>query len=160
MCRFGGRRIIPALAGNTEEPAPPSDGDKDHPRSRGEYGCSTLMGNHPRGSSPLSRGIQARPVELPRTLGIIPALAGNTLVGDFIRFMNARIIPALAGNTFPGLPGSGLSGDHPRSRGEYARGLELLHKGGGSSPLSRGIRRLPWAMSFMEGIIPALAGNT
>ena len=50
--------------------------------------------------------------------------------------------------------------DHPRSRGEY-RGDRLLSGcGGGSSPLSRGIRWISYERTGRARIIPALAGNT
>ena len=52
-------RIIPALAGNTKGFLSSRREDKDHPRSRGEYGF-------------LGRWRRVR-------RGIIPALAGNTL---------------------------------------------------------------------------------
>ena len=73
-------RIIPALAGNTTvgghfEPTP-----KDHPRSRGEYGWGFRDLPEIPGSSPLSRGIQAASESELAERGIIPALAGNTLV--------------------------------------------------------------------------------
>ena len=71
------------------------------------------------GSSPLSRGI---PLE------------------SLFRVFAFRIIPALAGNTDGKTPSPPLSGDHPRSRGEY------------------------WIAPPMcttdTWIIPALAGNT
>ena len=132
-------RIIPALAGNTLARAARSALRSDHPRSRGEYdrgGRDTSSGP---GSSPLSRGILNDLVVLDDQHGIIPALAGNTKPGTW-----------------------GMLGiwDHPRSRGEYDRGVgfELLE--GGSSPLSRGIL-LPCRMQCGRGrIIPALAGNT
>ena len=131
--------IIPALAGNTlcRRPRPPRSGD--HPRSRGEYWVQSVGMSSCRGSSPLSRGI------------LDPHPAGGLRVG---------IIPALAGNTrkFPG--GSSRSGDHPRSRGEYAAVLKYLASAVGSSPLSRGIPRLFWNITQQVRIIPALAGNT
>ena len=133
------RGIIPALAGNTTAGSTPTLWHWDHPRSRGEYRvgelCAGYGGDHPRsrgeyfgggathpttwGSSPLSRGIRwGHPWGL-LSLGIIPALAGNT----------DRRRPTGPGWT-----------DHPRSRGEYLlRGFQAV-AGGGSSPLSRGIR--------------------
>ena len=53
-------RIIPALAGNTATAPSPATTRRDHPRSRGEY---SVVGMNPLAAS-----------------GIIPALAGNTLV--------------------------------------------------------------------------------
>ena len=112
---------------------------QDHPRSRGEYLLWFGVSGPPRGSSPLSRGIQGRAVgHVPRA-GIIPALAGNTCGGI---------------SSWPAEP------DHPRSRGEYPDGRTFELKFRGSSPLSRGIRGVSEYMMANMGIIPALAGNT
>ena len=97
-----GRGIIPALAGNTAFQLFEGRGERDHPRSRGEYAASVAVTGAPRGSSPLSRGIPPFPYEASCPKGIIPALAGNT----------------------PGYGSSiGSYRDHPRSRGEYASTL-------------------------------------
>ena len=50
--------------------------------------------------------------------------------------------------------------DHPRSRGEYARGAGVGSPGSGSSPLSRGILAGVVGEGDAQRIIPALAGNT
>ena len=93
-----GRRIIPALAGNTRGFYRLTQRGWDHPRSRGEYQGKTPSWRGFYGSSPLSRGILAWPA---------PCRGGR------------RIIPALAGNTAGDDHGSTPSRDHPRSRGEY-----------------------------------------
>ncbi len=136
-CRHQG--IIPALAGNTLYQGSSGPYPADHPRSRGEYllvaePCTTLVG-----SSPLSRGILLGAVTKDPPEGIIPALAGNT-AGARSSCQGAR--------------------DHPRSRGEYRAGGEVLSLVFGSSPLSRGIRGAPRRRRLRRGIIPALAGNT
>ena len=51
-------------------------------------------------------------------------------------------------------------GDHPRSRGEYEGREKSVIAGVGSSPLSRGIPRVPQIAAGRVRIIPALAGNT
>ena len=51
-------------------------------------------------------------------------------------------------------------GDHPRSRGEYSSSRSKVPYGAGSSPLSRGILFVDLANGNVDGIIPALAGNT
>ena len=132
-------RIIPALAGNTNPGRGAQTPPRDHPRSRGEYLAFLGEDSLPRGSSPLSRGIQMRVVE---------------------RAERDRIIPALAGNT-PSKPGTTEStADHPRSRGEYCI-EDFIHNGRkGSSPLSRGIPPQPKGRNEALRIIPALAGNT
>ena len=72
-------RIIPALVGKTPTKlaAPPSA--QDHPRSRGEYYGLGFSTRSPEGSSPLSRGIRRQQWRGGQSVGIIPALAGNTL---------------------------------------------------------------------------------
>ena len=91
------------------------------------------------GSSPLSRGIPApRPIHWPGG-GIIPALAGNTMVWAVSH---------------------GHETDHPRSRGEYGMRSHRTRPREGSSPLSRGILDFANEWSPYNGIIPALAGNT
>ena len=131
--------IIPALAGNTTNAGANAPARWDHPRSRGEYIRGCLQYAVPSGSSPLSRGIPQTPERTPQQGGIIPALAGNT-----------------TRNTAPVMRRT----DHPRSRGEYQETTNETTVPNGSSPLSRGIRRL-WRRHYaIGGIIPALAGNT
>ena len=112
-------RIIPALAGNTNLSDLFMNVWRDHPRSRGEYSSCVYYYIPLLGSSPLSRGIPEayRP-----------------------RLNRVRIIPALAGNTVDHVFVLSWPPDHPRSRGEYALFREHYANGGGSSPLSRGIR--------------------
>ena len=50
--------------------------------------------------------------------------------------------------------------DHPRSRGEYFIPEPISFAESGSSPLSRGIQCCAVDPEGVEGIIPALAGNT
>ena len=133
------RRIIPALAGNTHRVGEPTHEMADHPRSRGEYEVTQAVTLCSAGSSPLSRGIPARPAAPPQPYGIIPALAGNTSAPE-------SLSPSLS--------------DHPRSRGEYSGGRGPRVAAGGSSPLSRGILGRSRAAGRSRRIIPALAGNT
>ena len=74
--------------------------------------------------------------------------------------MTIGIIPALAGNTSPSSPPPSWAEDHPRSRGEYRAMMVFPSLVWGSSPLSRGIRERCCHRSRGGGIIPALAGNT
>ena len=133
------RRIIPALAGNTTPCQSVEATPSDHPRSRGEYCTCSQVSALAMGSSPLSRGIRARPATGSGSRRIIPALAGNTLAAAAL---------AWAG------------GDHPRSRGEYAAQAASDAVRAGSSPLSRGILPAPGWLAHQGRIIPALAGNT
>ena len=135
----GSGGIIPALAGNTLSDRPNQLRKPDHPRSRGEYTLSWCLPLPLCGSSPLSRGILSVRRVSSTVIGIIPALAGNTIRRD-VR------VPS--------------PGDHPRSRGEYYPIFSEAYRPRGSSPLSRGIRNRP-ALGWNPGrIIPALAGNT
>ncbi len=137
--RRRGRRIIPALAGNTAVWFVHLLRWGDHPRSRGEYVAFTHSDAYTFGSSPLSRGIPGQHGIPGRVVRIIPALAGNT---------SATSGPHTA------------QPDHPRSRGEYCLTGKFPPLILGSSPLSRGILGLEPAHEFERGIIPALAGNT
>ena len=173
-------RIIPALAGNTNPGRGAQTPPRDHPRSRGEYLAFLGEDSLPRGSSPLSRGIQMRVVERAERDRIIPALAGNTGPNHILfvpetgssplsrgihllpqpRFRRRRIIPALAGNTRTIAMAFVAARDHPRSRGEYCCSPSLPGTVMGSSPLSRGILRGAPGSRARIRIIPALAGNT
>ena len=80
---------------------------------------------------------------------------------DGSKLWQARgIIPALAGNTGSVVKSRLVSGDHPRSRGEYSYRIAQQLLPGGSSPLSRRIRFGHQLGAFRPRIIPALAGNT
>ena len=132
-------RIIPALAGNTDIDSIDDQSPRDHPRSRGEYEDPGARYSTRVGSSPLSRGILHPRPRGNRPLGIIPALAGNTISLDVIRKCPR---------------------DHPRSRGEYCHLMNGINVIRGSSPLSRGIQSRGLRVDLSLRIIPALAGNT
>ena len=95
---LGVPRIIPARAGFTFVSRETTEGDQDHPRSRGVYARARCAQKARTGSSPLARG-------LPRAPGRQRAAA--------------RIIPARAGFTHLLIPTIGRNPDHPRSRGVY-----------------------------------------
>ena len=71
-------RIIPARAGFTHPPVAVFRDNKDHPRSRGVYGSSSLSLTIIMGSSPLARGLRSVIEEDGLLPGIIPARAGFT----------------------------------------------------------------------------------
>ena len=131
--------IIPALAGNTGREHYPHSQTWDHPRSRGEYVSGQIGGDAFSGSSPLSRGILQPRNSILHSLGIIPALAGNT---------------------GPPRDNGRQHRDHPRSRGEYLDHYSPSLQTHGSSPLSRGILSASPLRFSAYRIIPALAGNT
>ena len=134
-----GRRIIPARAGFTPAPSPPTTACADHPRSRGVYASLGGGCEHGQGSSPLARGLRRpQPGGAPRG-GIIPARAGFTGL-----------------NPPTWRPGA----DHPRSRGVYSGTVRAVARGGGSSPLARGLRPASTPTGMRRRIIPARAGFT
>ena len=132
-------RIIPALAGNTTSNTTGCACSMDHPRSRGEYQPHGMTPSIAWGSSPLSRGIHRIRYWPWRRKGIIPALAGNTVL---LRAEQTGVL------------------DHPRSRGEYCMMAPCSVVRKGSSPLSRGILVVNIHHNKRHRIIPALAGNT
>ena len=137
--RLGGRRLIPARAGNTRETQNGTPYLTAHPRSRGEHSREYSVIGCLLGSSPLARGPltpRARGVAIIR---LIPARAGNTLS----MFLEWRLFTA-----------------HPRSRGEHFHDASATRAGAGSSPLARGtLRKVSYALGPSR-LIPARAGNT
>ena len=73
-----GFRIIPAFAGNTLRRIRKGFVPGDHPRIRGEHVTVYPLTSLSAGSSPHSRGTLEEGVEVVKSLGIIPAFAGNT----------------------------------------------------------------------------------
>ena len=134
-----GRRIIPARAGFTPAPSPPTTACADHPRSRGVYGARAAARTRLDGSSPLARGLPWTARQRAVLAGIIPARAGFTQDGEVI-------IDRLT--------------DHPRSRGVYIGGLGEAGDDSGSSPLARGLPRSRRGRRTRRRIIPARAGFT
>ena len=131
--------IIPARAGFTPHPRPPSGALADHPRSRGVYIAAGGRIRVRQGSSPLARGLRHGDGARPPGVGIIPARAG---------FTGTRAGP------------SADRRDHPRSRGVYDTGAALTAPAGGSSPLARGLLPRKRVIHRTMGIIPARAGFT
>ena len=132
-------RIIPAYAGSTRASAASFCHEADHPRIRGEH-C-------PRGAGPV--GVDG---SSPHTRGA-PS-SSHTFVP------HSGIIPAYAGSTSCAWGVSHFLADHPRIRGEHARVDELVAETLGSSPHTRGARRVAGLSSCRSRIIPAYAGST
>ena len=131
--------LIPAHAGKT---CPPRSGvcwGRAHPRSRGENLATTDLTEFQMGSSPLTRGKQPPPTWIHDGGGLIPAHAGQTIAMTVSR----RPPPA-----------------HPRSRGENAASSWGWPRPPGSSPLTRGKRRVRGLRVPRGGLIPAHAGKT
>ena len=70
--------IIPACAGNTSSTPSASARARDHPRMRGEHALLLKLSRPYLESSPHARGTRLNHGGRDRTVGIIPACAGNT----------------------------------------------------------------------------------
>ena len=131
--------LIPAHAGKTNLDHRRDDGDKAHPRSRGENPWKASRAYCRAGSSPLTRG---------KPLKNLNASLGR------------RLIPAHAGKTTDQMYRSTCSTAHPRSRGENRLRAHSGLVRRGSSPLTRGKRRRHPAGPTRRRLIPAHAGKT
>ena len=133
------RRLIPAHAGKTCNRPPGRIPHEAHPRSRGENSTDGVSMSAVTGSSPLTRGKPEGTAHPRCHVGLIPAHAGKT------SRMSVAAWSAQA---------------HPRSRGENPNpGPQGAH-GRGSSPLTRGKRRLRPRSPGQTWLIPAHAGKT
>ena len=111
---------------------------------KGEHTHQTRRASTPRAqsrrdSSPLTRGARARNGVRQLIPGLIPAHAGST-----------SIIKRYAG----------VTGAHPRSRGEHPLRAPGGARGRGSSPLTRGAQGIGRANPGKRRLIPAHAGST
>ena len=131
--------LIPARAGNTPAPNTVRGLGWAHPRSRGEHSIRDggIVGSS--GSSPLARG---------------------TRLWHGVKRLASGLIPARAGNTESGCTAKITGGAHPRSRGEHDDRPQTQCWRRGSSPLARGTHDYGKGFHFVEGLIPARAGNT
>ena len=131
--------LIPAHAGKTQSSSAWSGRAWAHPRSRGENHYEYAEPSNIKGSSPLTRGKRACPSDAATARGLIPAHAGKT----------ARSAVPTWG-----------AGAHPRSRGENAVTAGRTSVPTGSSPLTRGKRRVHRQAEALHRLIPAHAGKT
>ncbi len=115
----GGRRFIPAHAGNTPHAARATSMRSVHPRACGEHSGEVLNVVTGRGSSPRMRG---------------------TRRGFGERQGKPRFIPAHAGNTRSCAASRWWTTVHPRACGEHERRPGPSVQGRGSSPRMRGTR--------------------
>ena len=135
----GGQGLIPAHAGKTRTRNARGPSSRAHPRSRGENLGPARGWRDRLGSSPLTRGKQARGLPPLRAVGLIPAHAGKT---DNDREQDHR------------------AEAHPRSRGENSCARAWNVPDTGSSPLTRGKRTHSRGRTRGIGLIPAHAGKT
>ena len=131
--------IIPAYAGSTAQRIAVDGAPPDHPRIRGEHHVHAQRVTGGGGSSPHTRGALDDLVGLVCELGIIPAYAGSTGIGEIC---------------------TKLGLDHPRIRGEHAAPHDGILAVDGSSPHTRGAPRSPCSKTRCWRIIPAYAGST
>ena len=111
------KRLIPAHAGKTVQPATSEQIDAAHPRSRGENVIVSVLADTKKGSSPLTRGKPHSGRPQGRLRGLIPAHAGKTSSASIGRWSPWA---------------------HPRSRGENHALERAAGRSQGSSPLTRG----------------------
>ena len=131
--------IIPAYAGSTTVYSMWPRYSRDHPRIRGEHVIGEPVTGERLGSSPHTRGaLLAEPSWRP----------------------DVRIIPAYAGSTRSCPAPPARYRDHPRIRGEHASCCALMDFAVGSSPHTRGARRMLFGLLRPRRIIPAYAGST
>ena len=130
--------IIPACAGNRRGsylfPLLPWD----HPRVCGEQQQGKKGTSREPGSSPRVRGTERSAIVSPLELRIIPACAGNSMLG---------------------MRSHSPQRDHPRVCGEQEEQDFPQTVAGGSSPRVRGTVPSPACPPRCTGIIPACAGN-
>ena len=131
--------LIPAHAGKTRGMRAECAVPTAHPRSRGENEIQTHLSEVDGGSSPLTRG---------------------KLSFCNVRDVAFRLIPAHAGKTLWSAGKSLIDGAHPRSRGENCGPVHETNGRPGSSPLTRGKRRLDQVDQAGGRLIPAHAGKT
>ncbi len=137
--RQGGRRFIPAGAGNTFHLSRNVSFKSVYPRWRGEHLFLLFFHSYHPGLSPLARGTRC---------------AGRCTC-ELIRF-----IPAGAGNTFPGSTAIIADAVYPRWRGEHTSAPWIRWCKAGLSPLARGTRKTVMRVVDISRFIPAGAGNT
>ena len=178
--RTNRRGLIPAHAGKTDLRPSRSAPWAAHPRSRGENHSAIRRAESWSGSSPLTRGKPAVAPRPRRDYWLIPAHAGKTdaalprplrkrgsspltrgkLGPEVAEGRRGGLIPAHAGKTpRRGRPRAGIWA-HPRSRGENSVPAGPSHSVSGSSPLTRGKRRVGRHEPRRTRLIPAHAGKT
>ena len=79
FCQLGGRRFIPAYAGNSHDSRAVNSNGTVHPRLRGELRLSLFPESKKIGSSPLTRGTHSCSKACSNSYRFIPAYAGNSL---------------------------------------------------------------------------------
>ena len=132
--------------------------DQAHPRSRGENRPRTDDWGNPSGSSPLTRGKPDRLQRREQAPGLIPAHAGKTPPRPR-RSSHRRAHPRSRGENPPAsLPGSGMGGSSPLTRGKPAGTLasELRRR---LIPAHAGKTMSAWVGAYSDGAHPRSRGE-
>ena len=132
-------RFIPADAGDTSPLGTKIMARAVHPRGRGGHPGVIAAEPTADGSSPRTRGTRPDRGSRSMTVRFIPADAGDT-----VRACNQSSRPTV----------------HPRGRGGHIASRVSCVYGCGSSPRTRGTRRVPRAGGRRGRFIPADAGDT
>ena len=138
FCQLGGRRFIPAYAGNSALACSRRARRSVHPRLRGELILVLRPALIHIGSSPLTRG---------------------TLRGCYWQAPVQRFIPAYAGNSGNKASENELHPVHPRLRGELRQSTSPVTGSNGSSPLTRGTRHPRYKDMAPFPVHPRLRGE-
>ena len=178
--RPGSRRLIPAWAGKTARPRPPTSQARAHPRVGGENLIGVAADLSAQGSSPRGRGKHDDLADAGGALRLIPAWAGKTMADrsatssqpgssprgrgkpsrSQIGQSYTGLIPAWAGKTPVDFCPHVIHPAHPRVGGENERGCEWADRLPGSSPRGRGKPTAARQPIARVGLIPAWAGKT
>ena len=151
--------IIPAHAGKTRSWRRLRPRPRDHPRSRRENRCHSSAIAIPKGSSPLTRGNTSVKPKSKIAWGSSPLTRGKH-APVWSAHAGHGLIPAHAGKTPPCSSRPRTFRAHPRSRGENTEAAALIFGTTGSSPLTRGKRRVHGVTERLVGLIPTHAGKT
>ena len=175
----GGRRFIPAYAGNAALSALRRSWAAVHPCIRGERTVARKSSPPQAGSSPHARGTLEEAPDLLAPLRFIPAYAGNATSGTRTARATTvhprmrgertprhpcdthghRFIPACAGNAAHHWPWPSFLPVHPRMRGERQLLPTVKPSATGSSPHARGTLVHIDLVGLQRRFIPACAGN-
>ena len=144
-------RLIPARAGKTRSPAPPTSTTTAHPRACGENPRRVPEAVPREGSSPRVRGkrIGKHWEQFPE--GLIPARAGKTLSPSLCNALIRAHPRACGENQRRTCASSTMNGSSPRVRGKpvisqcYPQRLWLIPARAGKTFESRPGDRAPWA---------------
>ena len=153
-------RLIPAYGGKTLGMRPRLRSASAHPRSRGENSTRERAAPHSAGSSPLMRGKHGHASQREVKDGLIPAHAGKTSATSGAGLPSAAHPRSREENGLIEFLGRDLAGSSPLTRGKRKVSRPTIHARGDSSLLTRGKRSGRPRIGVDRGLIPAHAGKT